>query len=307
MIKKEELFSQLMRELEIEIGSRDLTELVLRSLIDAIKAFKGNELGDFCKQYEGFAHMVANTEPKFGIFRYYFGILEKEISKKCSIKSDGSWKKPAIKKIELILKNSRKQKKQLLKNAEKCNVNGKTILIHDHSHTVQDVLVHLKKKNKFRVIIAEQDYKKTHDNIERMHRAGIPFMVVPSYMLSHMYDEIDMVFYGALTLKDTMHFVMNPGAQSIIAELHLEKIPAYMFLGTDKFSLWKSQKRGEIFIQKHKRSHSTKPIIYERIKYSHDRVDVKYFDEIVTNEGVFNQKELKEIFEKKMKSSKIQN
>jgi len=292
-----------MRDLEVDIGSRDLTELVLLSLIDAIRAFKGSKFDNFCKQYHEFAEMVTNTEPKFGIFRFYFGYLEKEIAGKvCNISNDKKWKKHAIKKIKETLKYARKQKKSLFKNADKIKIDDKTILIHDHSHTVQDVLVHYKGKGKkFNVIIAEQDYKKTHDNIERLHNAGIPFTVVPAYMLSHVHDQIDMVFYGALTLKDTQHFVMNPGALSIITEFQLDKTPIYMFFGTDKFSLWKSQKRGEIFIHKHTRKHIHKPIEYERIKYSHDRVPSEFFEKIITNEGIFNHKELKKVFEKAYK------
>ncbi len=300
MTPKNKLFSDLMRELEIDIGSRDLTELVLLSLIDAICAFKGTKFNDFCKQYSEFAEMVKNTEPKFGIFRYYFGYLEKEMNENvCNVTADKKWKKQAIKRIKQTLKYAREQKKLLLKNADKIDVEGKTILIHDHSHTVQDVLIHYKnKKIKFDVIIAEQDYKKTHDNIELLHSADIPFTVVPAYMLSHLHDRIDFIFYGALTFKDTQHFVMNPGALSIITEFQLDDTPIYMFLGTDKFSLWKSKERGEIFIHKHKRIHIHKPIEYKRIKYSHDRVPSKFFKKIITNEGIFNHKELEKVFKK---------
>ncbi|MBA4336869.1 hypothetical protein C0416_03825 [bacterium] len=303
MDQKTEIFSQLLRDLEVQLGSRDLTEMVLLSLVDSIKAFSGKGFNSFCKQYEDFTLMIENTEPKFGIFQYYFGILKNEITKNCSISGNDDWRDYAIEVVDKILASTRRQKKKILENAEKIDVEGKTILIHDHSHTVHDILAHLKaKKKKFKVIIAEQDFEKTHDNIERLHGEGIPFMVVPAYMLSHMYENIDMAFYGALTLKDTMHFVMDPGAQSIVAEFYLEKIPVYMFLGTDKFSLWKSKSRGEIFVHKQTKEHKTKPISYERIKYSHDRVPAKYFDKTITNEGIFTPEELKKLFDEKMKS-----
>lgn len=306
MNPKTELFSNLMRELEVDVGTRDLTELILRSLIDAIRGFKGSKFNNFCKQYHEFAEMVTNTEPKFGIFRYYFGYLEKEISGGiCSITDDKKWKKHAIRKIEEVLKTGRKLKRNLIKYSDELKIDGKTILIHDHSHTVQDVLVHYKSRNKkFKVIIAEQDYEKTHDNIERLHKAGINFTVVPAYMLSHVHDQIDMVFFGALTLKDTMDFVLNPGALSLITEFHSEKIPVYMFLGIDKFSLWKSKRRSEIFIHKHKRQHAHKPIEYDRIKYSHDRVPSKFFKKIVTNEGVLTPAKLKKVYKEKFKNLK---
>lgn len=298
MKSENEIFSQLMRDLEVELGTRDLTEMVMLSLIDAITAFKSSKLNGFCKQYDEFVEMVCNTEPKFGIFRYYFRRLRDEIfGGVCSTKMDEKWKKKAINKIKKVMKEARHERSKIMKYSEKINVNKKTILIHDHSHTVQDVLVYLKGKGKdFKVIIAEQDYEKTHDNIERLHSAQIPFMVVPAYMLSHVHKDIDMVFFGALTLKDTMYFVMNPGALSIITEFHLEDIPVYMFMGTDKFSLWKSKLRSEIFIHKHTREHLTKPIVYERTKYSHDRVPADLFHKIVTNEGIMKPKELEKLF-----------
>ncbi|MFC1656286.1 hypothetical protein ACFL3C_05430 [Patescibacteria group bacterium] len=306
MKSKNELFSDLMRDLEVEIGSRDLTEMVMLSLIDAIKAFKRSKLNNFCEQYDEFVEMICNTEPKFGIFRYYFGRLKEDIfGGVCKRKMDDKWKKTAINKIKKVMREARKEKRRILEYSEKIKVDGKTILIHDHSHTVQDALVHLKKKGrKFDVIIAEQDYEKTHDNIERLHAAKIPFMVVPAYMLSHLHKEIDMVFFGALTLKDTMHFVMNPGALSIVTEFTMEDIPVYMFLGIEKFSLWKSEVRGEIFIHRHTREHLSKPIIYERTKYSHDRVPADLFYKVVTNEGILKPEKVEKLYWERFEDAK---
>ena len=104
-----------------------------------------------------------------------------------------------------------------------------------------------------------------------------------------------------------MHFVMDPGTHSIISEFHVENIPAYMFIDTSKFSLWESKERGEIFIHKHLRQHHSKPIEYERIKYSHDRVPVKLFKKIITDEGVLNPGQLKELFDERYKASTKKN
>ena len=307
MQAKIDLFSKILRDLEAEIGTRDVADLVLRALMNSVEYLQCKDMDGFCKQFEDLRLVLSQTEPKFGILNYHFSNLSKEfeglgcgvIASKMDMKK---WKKKAVNKILEILKTARKQKFNLIDHSEKLNIEGKTILIHDHSHTVQDVLVHYRRTGKhFRVVIAEQDYVKSHGNIERMHSAGIPFQVVPSYMLSHVHQQIDMLFFGGLTLKDTMDFVMDPGTHSIISEFHAEKKPIFMFINTTKFSLWKSKKRGEIFIHKHLRTHHSKPIEYERIKYSHDRVPADLFEKIVTNEGVFTPIELKNLFVKKMK------
>ncbi|MBU1151921.1 hypothetical protein KJ632_03800 [Patescibacteria group bacterium] len=299
-----ELYSNLLRELEMDIGTRDLTELFLEALALSIKNLKVNSPEAFLEQFRGLYEVVSNTEPKFGILNYQFARLANYSQdvvckdKKCVKK----WKHMVIKRLEQMIREERDKKVNIVKNAEKIEVDGKTILIHDHSHTVQDALVHYKNMGKkFKVIIAEQNFNKTHDNIERMHDAGIPFQVIPSYMLSHVHDQIDMVFFGAVTLKSTMNFVMSPGTHGIISEFHVIDVPVYMFIDTAKFSLWKSKKKVGVFMHKHERTHYNKPITYERIKYSHDRVPHKLFKKIVTNEGVFTPVALKKLFDEKMK------
>lgn len=298
MQKEIDLFSNLLREMEVEIGTRDTASLVLIALTDAVKALKAKNPDDFRVQFEELVNIISSTEPKFGILNYYFGNLLKSLKGV----TEKKWKRFVIKSIDEIMKMANGQKNKLMKFAEKLNIEGKTILIHDHSHTVQDVLVHYKNMGEhFKVVIAEQDFDKTHSNIERMYAAQIPFQVVPAYMLSHVHRSIDMLFFGALTLKNTMHFVMDPGTHGTISEFHVEHVPSYMFIDTAKFSLWKSKPRGEIFIHKHLRQHISKPIEYERIKYSHDRVPAELFHSIITNEGVFTPGELKKLFDRKYK------
>ncbi|MDA1060728.1 MAG: hypothetical protein O3B47_02965, partial [bacterium] len=290
MQAKIDLFSKLLREMEAEIGTGDVAALVLKALVGTVKGFKAKTIDDFCEQFEELVKVISSTEPKFGILNYHFANLLAKFRSTISGRnfSGKNWKRIILNDIEEIRKEAKAHNKSLIEFSEKINVEGKTILIHDHSHTVQDVLIHYRRLGKhFRVVIAEQDFDKTHSNIERMHNAKIPFQVVPAYMLSHVHETIDMLFFGALTLKDTMDFVMDPGTHSTISELHVVKTPIYMFIDTTKFSLWKSRPRGEIFIHKHLRVHAAKPIEYERIKYSHDRVPSSFFHKIVTNKGLF--------------------
>lgn len=303
MEKNTELLSRILRELEAEIGTSDLSNLVLMAFVDAAKALKVADSDTFCEQFKELVETVSNTEPKFGILNRRFATLLKEYNGTicCKDCSEEEWKKRVVESANDILITAHQEKFKLIHQADKLHVEEKTILIHDHSHTVQRVLAHFKSVGrKFRVVIAEQDYEKTHSNIESMYKSEIPFQVVPAYMLSHIHRQVDMLFFGALTLKDTMDFVMDPGTLGIISEFHEEGVPVYMFIEDSKFSLWKSKKRGEIFIHKDTRKHSHAAIEYERIKYSHDRVPAKLFHKIVTNEGVFSPTELEKAFKKKM-------
>lgn len=299
---KIDLFSKLFRDLEAEIGTRDLADLVLRALMKSIKGFKGDKVKEFCRQFRELRDVISNTEPKFGVLNYHFAEMALEFQKDLSGLKCGceGWKYKAVKKIGKILQVARAHKAEILHNAVSLAVEGKTILIHDHSHTVQDVLTSLHRAGQhFTVVIAEQDLEKSQSNIESMHAAQIPFKVIPAYMLSHMHKQIDMLFFGALTFKDTMHFVMDPGTHSIISEFHLEKIPTYMFFDTAKFSLWKSKKRGEVFMKAHSKKHVSKEIMYDQVKYSHDRVPVNLFKKVVTNEGIFTPEAFKKLYKER--------
>ncbi|MDD3861975.1 MAG: hypothetical protein PHP74_03765 [Candidatus Gracilibacteria bacterium] len=309
MQAKTEVFSKLLREIEMEIGSRDLADLVFKSLITAVNSLDVKDVDFFNGEFSKLVKLVSQTEPRYGILNYYFAKLSKFTEQticpdgKCRVK----WKNMFVSEVKTILGHGDKQRLEILKNSEKIDLEGKTILIHDHSHTVQDVLVHNKNMGKhFRVIIAEQNLEKTHDNIERMYGAEIPFQVVPAYMLSHLHDEIDMVFFGAVTMKSTIDFVMAPGDHGIISEFHVVGVPLYMFIDTSKFSLWKSEKKVEVFMHKHERKHCSKPITYERIKYSHDRVPAKLFTQIVTNQGIFDPAGIKKLFLEKMEKYQIE-
>ena len=175
------LFSKLFRELEAEIGTRDLARMVVSSLGNSISHIKVDNAKEFCEQFSNLCEVVSNTEPKFGILNYHFAKLRKEFDTQfCSgnIK-EKKWKKYAGNQVKRITRAGKKRKCKILENATKLDIEGKTILIHDHSHTVQDVLINFKKKGyKFSVVIAEQDFEKTYGNIEKMHKAKIPFQVV---------------------------------------------------------------------------------------------------------------------------------
>ena len=303
---KIELFSKILRELESEEGTMSTAELVMDALVEAILALNVKDSKEFCVQFQKLFEVISDTRPKFGILKNNFAVLLDELEKNICPKKlpPKKWKQMIIKRIESVLRNAHAETRKILAFAEKLSVEGKTILIHDHSHTVHDVLTHLKNiGRKFNVVIAEQDHEKTNYNIDRMHAAGISFRVVPAYMLSHIHKQVDMLFFGALTLKDTMDFVMDPGTDSLIAEFNSDGIHSYMFIDTAKFSLWKSQKRDAIFIHEYLKKHVDDITEYVRVKYSHDRVPAKFFKKIITNEGVFSPIQLKRLFDKKFKEA----
>lgn len=296
--------SELFREIEVDLGTTELCTLTLEALYDALKEVRSNDLHHFYSQLKELTLDVQSTQPKYAIIIDSFYELLRHVYAEDHKHPEHFQvpKKIFLKYLKELIKEKKHRRQEIIKISEKIKLNGKTILIYNHSGTLEHVLLHAKnKKQKFKVIVAEQDFDKTGRIIEFLHENSIPYKVVPSYMVSHLDENIDMLFFGALTLKSTIDFVMDTGANAIIAQFHLKKKPIYVFLVTGKFSLWKAEKRTEIFTRSKTRSHHTKSIDFEHIKFSHDRVDVNLVTKIITEEGIFTPDEIKKVFNEKLK------
>jgi len=297
--KQNRLAASLM-ELEVDYGATEMTALFFTTLKKSIEGLEYDHLDHFCEEWDFFLTFATTTKPRFGAINTYLQSLKKRCEG--SYISQENKIREILLGIEEILESVKGDQNDLLNSIANIDVRGKTILIYDHSHTVHRALELLQKKyhGNFKVVVAEQEYQKTHENIEVLHRLGISFQVVPDYMISHIQDSIDMIFLGAVTLKDTMHFVTDPGVYSLLSQFkNYPDVKNFIFCTTQKFSLWKSEPKDEIsFKQSTKKHPKNSEIEYERLKYSHDRIPVSYFYQIVTEKGIFSAEECeKEFFE----------
>lgn len=295
--------SQLFREIEIDLGTTALDILILKAFGTAIQNYKVQSFDMFAEQFEELFESLKHTEPRFAIVIDNFNRLHsfiKELHASCANVEE--LKEKIAAQIAALEAMHVENDVALRKFAINCVKNDDVILIHNRSQTVLNALKAAKDAGKkFLVLVAEQDIEKTHANIAFLHQHGIAFEVVPSYMLSHMGERVTKGFFGALTLKSNFDFVMDVGSSGVISELHMEKKPCYMFITTTKFSLWKSSaKQHEVHHVKESRMHKSKPISFDRLKFSHDRVPLSRFNFLITEKGVLDavaaQKECTKVF-----------
>ena len=263
--------------------------MVLDALINAFAQYQFTSQEQFVEQFENIFELIRNVKPRYAI-------LIDSLFKIAPQVDSTATKEELVKFIETIKTEYEIEMVLLQEHVRKIDAKDKNILIYDHSHSVQHALETLKTMGQnFTLLIAEQELGKTSDSITFAHDLKIRYKVVPSYMLSYLDETVDMAFFGAVTLQHGGQFVMDPGSKSIISHLHLEKKPVYIFLTTSKFSLWTIQShQREIYVKSHMRKHHLTDIEFERIKFSHDRVDWKLVDFTVTEKGIFNPEELNE-------------
>lgn len=291
----EEVLSDLFRKIEADLGTHEFCILVLDALKNALSQNKIKTKEKLFEQVMELLKMIKATKPRYAIlvtsFYRFFEFYEKE--------KDTRTVKELIEEIERIKVSYRLEAKQMVEAAQKIDVAKKTILVYTHSQSVQRVLQAFRASHTpFEAVVVEQDMEKTEDNIEFCHREGIPYKVVPSYMLSHVDHSIDMVFAGAVTFQEDDQFVMDPGSKSVISHFFLEKKPVYVFLSTSKLTLWPiAGNQPTIHTTQHRKKHRTlEAIEFERLKFSHDRVPLSLVSHIVTEKGIYTPQEFKKEF-----------
>lgn len=309
MKKVLENVSRLILEVENDLGARDLSYLVLKSLQATVKDLKVSDEHTLCDQFHAFSKVMQNTKPRIGIIIEYMYQITKAIEKaeKEEQKKNATHKlkcehikQVIVDTIDTIFQQEEEDNKALLNHSLATIQNGDSILLHTHSHSVFDVLKENIKLKKFSCIVAEQEFEKTQRIISDLHKANIPFRVVPEYMLSHIEREVNKVFLGAVTLNSLYQIVSNAGTMSIVSEFH-GKCPIYLFMSTRKFSFWKAEETIHAYKEFAVKSHADQNFNYSRIKFSHDRIPLDMFEYIVTEKDVFTTGEMKQWYDEEYK------
>ncbi len=303
----EKQLSKILIDIEWDIWATNLTLLCLENLINSITIFKHNDLGHFYDEFEILFNTIKDTKPKVWIIIHY-------ISKIYDIIHENKWKYKNIDEIYKDLKEySNKIKNEiiddtnsLIENSEKVIKNNDTLFVHSHSSIVKQVLEKTKKDwIKFKVILAQQSEDKTNNMIQFLQLNKIDFLVIPEFMLSNIETQIDKMLVWWVTFNSEHQFIVSAGTNAAVSEMHYAKKPVYMFLSTKKFSLWKTEANKDHTVYKTREitSNSSKISPYQRVKFSHDRVDGKLFDKIITEEWEKSYEDIVNMFEKRIKEN----
>lgn len=305
MANLQDSLSRIIRHIEADLGTSALTDLSLSNIIDAVNNFEYRSLEDFYEQFKELMALMKTTKPRIGVLIFHFCELWEEMSdQKQGIASKEDLYNVMESAIVMMQNNNRSDAAKLVNEGLDCIQDGDSILIHNHSRSVLNLLIEARrKKKKFKVVLAEQEAEKTHDMVKTLQAGEVPFVTVPEFMLSHLEKEVNKVFLGALTFNNTYNFVTDAGTNSLVAEFHHAKVPIYLFMTSRKFSLWdtKESQQTHKVTQKHCGCHPEDMLTYDRVKFSHDRLPLDLVDKVITEEGVFSPKEIKELFDKRYK------
>ena len=159
------------------------------------------------------------------------------------------------------------------------------IIVHTISYDVTNMLRLAREvlhKN-FKVIVLKQDLAKTRRLVKSLSAAGINMEIIPEYSLNHYIDQGNKVFMGALSVTEDLKVVSAIGSANVVSLCHLNNLPIYLFVNTLKFSHRPSSQQ-KIHRKVESKSHGD--ISYQLVTHSHDTVDLKHVDFLVTEDGI---------------------
>lgn len=292
-------FNELLIGMEHDHGTRDTCVHFLECLKDALRHTDFRDAEDACRQFTVFYDIFTHLKPRMAIIQNYLDDILEHMSERKDADLQGVIQS-IIDEVEQSEKDNAQRNLKLKKDAVQLIQNNSHVLVHNHSHTVLDVLDMANRTHKkFDVIVAEQEAARTLDIVKYLKEHGIPFYVVPEYMLSCLEVDISCMLIGAVTLKNDMHFVVDAGTKAVVSEMNVAGIPVYLMLTTNKFSYWKT--KPALQTQKTVKSvaHPHADFSFERIKFSHDRLPLSQVDKVLTEEGMFTPDQLKDVYRRK--------
>jgi translation initiation factor 2B subunit (eIF-2B alpha/beta/delta family) len=280
--KDKEILYKLFRDHEDVRGSSRMAMLALRSFIESINDLKSNA-SEIKELITELCDAIKHTEPRIVPLIHMIKAFETEMEGHYGEDLQET-KNEAIRILQEKHDLLRSKVEQVIEHGVNLVEDGDTIVVHTASSDVTNMLVRAKEvlKKNFKLIILKQDFVKTKLLVKTLSKAKIDLLVVPEYSLSHYIEKANKLFIGAVSITPDAKVVAAIGTANIVGLCHINKVPVYLFANSLKFSFHPSSSQ---------RIHTkTVPTFQDDVSYaltthSHDIVDLKLVDHLVTEDG----------------------
>jgi translation initiation factor 2B subunit (eIF-2B alpha/beta/delta family) len=292
--KDREILFKLFRDHEDVLGSSRIAMLALQAFINSIQALRCDaaELRDL---FTELCEAIRHTEPRIVPLIHLIKPFEAEMQAQYSDDLENT-KNEAIRILTAKLDLLKSKVGKVIEHGVGLIQDGDTIIVHTASSDVTKLLAMAKEvfQKNFMVIILKQDFVKTKQLIKALSKAMIELQVVPEYSLSHYIEQANKLFIGAMSVTPDAKVVTAIGTSNIVGLCHLNKIPVYLFATTLKFSHHPSSHQ-KIHTKMVAKSHDD--VNYTLTTHSHDIVDLKLIDYLITEDGKVGKHRMRNYFE----------
>ena len=280
--KDKEILYKLFRDHEDVRGSSRMAMLALRSFIESINDLRCNA-SEIKALITELCDAIKHTEPRIVPLIHMIKAFETEMEGHYGEDLQET-KNEAIRILQEKHDLLRSKVEQVIEHGVNLVKDGDTIVVHTASSDVTNMLVRAKEvlKKNFKLIILKQDFVKTKLLVRTLSKAKIDLLVVPEYSLSHYIEKANKLFIGAVSITPDAKVVAAIGTANIVGLCHINKVPVYLFANSLKFSFHPSSSQR---IHTKTVSTSQDDVKYMLTTHSHDIVDLKLVDHLVTEDG----------------------
>lgn len=291
--QEKDILHRLVREHEDVLGSSLATLLSLRAFMAAIEELQCPS-DQVKSQYMELTGAIKATQPK--IIPLIHLIEEFESEMEPHFDADPDEVRPKALEI-LLAKHDKLQTKsgKIIELGLSCVESGDTIVVHTANVNVINIITlsHKVMEKSINVIVLQQDLAKTKRMISQLRQSDVPLQAIPEYSLSHQIGKADKMFCAALSVTSDRQVVTTIGTANIASMCHFHNIPVYLFANTLKFAHGLSEEQR---IHQETITQADDAEAYELITYSHDVMDLKMVDFLVTEDGVFPKDQIEPYF-----------
>ena len=277
------ILCSLIRDHEDAVGSSRVAMMAINAFIESIRQVRCSA-EEIRELYAELSLVIKNTEPKVIPLIHLIEEFEKELSGSPD-ESINEIKEKAIRILEQKHDKIKAKIGKVIEHGLTCINEDDVIIVHTISYDVTNMLRLAREvlhKN-FKVIVLKQDLAKTRRLVKSLSAAGINMEIIPEYSLNHYIDQGNKVFMGALSVTEDLKVVSAIGSANVVSLCHLNNLPIYLFVNTLKFSHRPSSQQ-KIHRKVESKSHGD--ISYQLVTHSHDTVDLKHVDFLVTEDGI---------------------
>lgn len=277
------ILCRLIRDHEDLVGSSRAAMLALQAFMNSIAELKC-PADQVRSQYIELAEAIKNTQPKIIPLIHLIEEFEAEMEPHFDKPID-EMRNNAIQVLKAKSEKLKNKVAKIIQMGLSCIKDGDIIVVHTASADVMNMIAAAKEvmDRKIKVIVLKQDFLKTKKLINILAQANVELETVPEFSLSHYINQANKMFIGALSITHDQKVVCPVGTASIASLCHFHQIPVYLFANTLKFSHGASEDQN---IHEKKIAQVQDSVSYVLTTYSHDMVDLKMIDFLITEERI---------------------
>jgi len=220
-------------------GAEWLSNAALGTMIAIALNASADDAEELREALKSYARRIAESRPSMTPITNKLGMFYSRLPEGAAL---NELRAAATKSASMIIKESRKDRSRLVKNAKSVLGEPDTVFTISDSSTVEDVVLGVGAKN---VVVTESRPQMEGRNLaERLAGAGVNVLLVVDAAAAMFMESADVAVVGADSVLHDSSFVNKIGTRTVALAARDQGVPFYVVCSTSKFNVMNYLGRG---------------------------------------------------------------